>query len=369
MPNGYTPGSTSGSVNNFPELQCVNKSNYSSYGVDDNGFSSRLLNQSNPGKNLDSDYFKKIYQDAHVYGDKDVDIFNKTYRFGYFTTNTMSAGKEFLFFTKPDLNILNLNTYNLNTNLAGVPFWQDLYSHRKDIIYSLQESAPGYKYPADVFCHLLQNQVTSSMDIPNLSSNMVDTALNDYGVGYQYRGSSESSDDNPEFSLEFKDNKWLNVYTFFKAYELYETMKHHGTIAPRQEYIENRILHDQFSIYKFIVAEDMETIVYYGKMYGVTPKSLPRDSFSNATFESGISYSVDFQAAFYEDMIPEILSDFNYISMPFYKTQPYDIDIYNDILDTADGRAATSAIVKKYTSKKSPTGFVYKLKWRGRDII
>ena len=46
----------------------------------------------------------------------------------------------------------------------------------------------------------------------------------------------------------------------------------------------------------------METIVYYCKYYGVTPKSLPRDIFSSNTFENGIVYSIGFHAQFFEDM-------------------------------------------------------------------
>ena len=195
---------------------------------------------------------------------------------------------------------------------------------------------------------------------------MTDGPVNDYGVGYSYRGSSEASDDNPDFSLEFKDNRILDVYLFFKAYELYETMKHHGSVAPDQYYIENRIIHDQFSIYKFIVGEDMETMVYWGKMYGVTPKSLPRDAFSNANFDNGLSYNVDFQAAFYEDMIPDILADFNTLSHDAYFACPYQVDIVNGTLGGIDGRAVRAAYIYEGTDMGKKA---YKLRWRGVDRV
>jgi hypothetical protein len=172
---------------------------------------------------------------------------------------------------------------------------------------------------------------------------MVDTPVNDYGVGYSYRGSSESSDDGPEFSLEFKDNRFLDTYYFFKAFEEYEVLKHHGTIQPAQYYTLNRVIHDCFSIYKFIVADDMETIIYWGKMYGVVPKSLPRDAFSNPVFDDGLSYSIDFKAAFYEDMRPEILGDFNYLGEKAFRTAKYKIGPYNPILGRPDTRPATAA--------------------------
>ena len=160
---------------------------------------------------------------------------------------------------------------------------------------------------------------------------------------------------------------------FFKAYEEYETLKHHGVIAPSKYYTVNKILHDQFAIYKFIVDEDMETIIYYGKMYGVVPKSLPRDVFSNPNFDNGISYSVDFRAAFYEDMRPDIIADFNNLSLPYYNAQPYQITPHNRVLDHADMRPARAAYIVKETdteaAKASPIGYVYKLKWRGDDVV
>ena len=113
----------------------------------------------------------------------------------------------------------------------------------------------------------------------------------------------------------------------------------------------------------------MEIIVYYGKMYGVTPKSLPRDVFSSTNFDNGISYSIDFKAAFYEDMKPDILADFNKLSINLYKAQKYQITPYNSVLDHADTRPAKAAYVVKESSNISPTGYVYKLKWKGSDVI
>ena len=103
----------------------------------------------------------------------------------------------------------------------------------------------------------------SNLSIPSISSESIETPVNMYGVGYSYRGSSEASDDNPTFSLEFKDTKYLDVYMYFKAYEEYETLKHHGVIKPSDYYIVNRILHEQFCIYKFIYLNFM--LNYFSK--------------------------------------------------------------------------------------------------------
>ena len=103
------------------------------------------------------------------------------------------------------------------------------------------------------------------------------------------------------------------------------------------------------------------------------PLSLPRDVFGNPQFDDGISYTVDFKAAFYEDMKPDILADFNTLSANWYNKQRYQINPYNISTDKGDLRTACAAAVIKDTTspaaKQSTTGYVYKLKWRGSEVI
>lgn len=346
-------------------------------GMSDHGASKNLRNSNisvSSAKDIDSNSYKSILHSHNIFDRNEIDLFNKTYRFGLFNPyGAVTTTKEFLFFTKPDLNIIKrddttgvLVGQNILTDyLSNLPYWKDLIKNKKRIIKLLQLSAD----PTDNFNHLLQNQVISNLEVRSLSAQTVETPTNMYGVGFSYRGSSEASDDNIDFSLEFKDGKWLDVYHYFKTYEEYETLKHHGSIRPWKYYIENKIIHDQFSIYKFLVDEDMETILYWGKYYGVMPMSLPRDVFSNANFDSGISYSVDFKAAFFEDMKPEIIGDFNAISKEYYDSLPYEIDIYNNIFGRTDNRPAKAAYIEKVKSTYSPNGYVYKLKWKGSDKL
>jgi hypothetical protein len=365
--------------NPIPQESSLAIANDSAANQYDDNFSSNLMNTDIDGSTItdvESDLYKAIYHGANIYRSAEVRnrLYEQTFRFGLMDRRGLSTGREYLFFTKPDLNIISQDAYrqtngSLQSYLSNFPFWVDAKKTRMDTIKCLEYSLDT----SDPFIHLLQNKCISNLDIPGLSAETVETAKNAYGVGYSYRGSSEQSDDNPSFSLEFKDTKYLDVYLFFKMYEEYETLKHHGIIKPSDYYITRKILHDQFAIYKFIVADDMETIIYYGKMYGVMPVSLPRDVFSTPTFDDGITYSVDFKAAFYEDMKPDILSDFNKLSSGLYNTQKYQINPYNQILGRADTRPAkAAAVVVDRTSPAaldSPTGYLYKLKWRGSDRI
>ena len=329
----------------------------------------------------DADWLKIAMHKSNIFTGQEIKskLYTETFRFGNADLRSgLGSGREYLFFTRPDLHILSCDSRShlagvssgLNEYLRDIPFWRELYNSRKDTtIKALQLSYDD----SDPFNHMLQNNVVSNLDIPALTAESVDTPTNTYGVNYSYRGSSEMSDDNPEFSLEFKDNRYLDTFLYFKAYEEYEALKHHGVLTPQEWYILNKVLHDQFAIYKFVVADDMETIVYYGKMYGVFPKSLPRDSFSNANFDDGIRYSIDFKAAFYEDMKPDILGDFNKLSADIYNKQPYQIYPYNTDLGAADTRPAKAAAVIRDTTsalaKCAPGGYVYKLKWRGSDRL
>lgn len=314
----------------------------------------------------DANYFTPLLHSYNRFTPSELDPFNKRFRLGYLDPyRTVSTAREYLFFTKPDLNIYDhdKNESVLLEYLRTQTFWTELTKAHPNVIRMLELSLDR----SDPFNNLLGNTVMNNLEIPSIEAEMIDTPSNMYGVSYTYRGTSESSDNNPTFSLEFRDTKYLPVYNFFRAYEDYEVLKHHGHIPPGKYYIRNHVLNDQYAIYKFIVGEDGETILYYGKFYGVKSKSLPRDVFSNTDFTNGLSYSIDFGAAFYEDMKPYLLAEFNNLYANKWNTSTYLYDVYNPYLDAADNRPATAARVFRVASSSSPCGYVYKLKWKGND--
>ena len=79
---------------------------------------------------------------------------------------SVSTGREYLFFTKPDLNIFDTDenlvvSQNLNSGLQDIAFWMELKKRKNTTIRMLQNSL----YKDDPFNHLLQNQVVSNLDI------------------------------------------------------------------------------------------------------------------------------------------------------------------------------------------------------------
>lgn len=371
----------------------ISNDEYYFHHMDDGGTSDQTYGAEFDGQdviNNTDNLFRSTYHANGLFTHDEIDIFRKSYRFGLIDPyDSIGTCTEYLFFTKPDLNIYPRDNETgrpdrfLAPYLQTQPLWLDLASRYPEVIKCLQSSLRSSEaIKPDPFNHLLFNKTQGNMEVPPLSAEMVETPTNMYGVGYTYRGSSEAGNDTYSFSLEFKDTKYLHVYKFFEAYEDYETIKHHGLLPVYQPYIVNKRLYDQYAIYKILVGEDGETIVYAGKAYGVKSKSLPRDTFTNTTFDNGISYSIDFEAAFYDDR-PNILYEFNNLAREYYNSLDYQLDIYNTILGQTDGRPGMCAYIHGLPNDKdyrgyerveqecrnvhAPGGRVFKLKWRGND--
>lgn len=325
-----------------------------------------------------------------IYDRRDIQWYSKFHRLrsGVIDPfNAPSGCKEYLFFTKPDLNIVNppdsgLDPMALNPELANQPYFQELLERYPDVISQLQfHNGIGDQGP---FMAVLSNSVKSTLELPEISANTIETAQNIYGTSYNYRGWGYSSDEKVEFVLEFEDTRYLEIYNLIKAYEEYERLKRLGQVSPPNidgtprdkygrcfsYYIRNKILHDQFSIYKFIVEDDGETIMYYAKLWGVFFKNVPRETFSDLKVDNGITYSVNFEAAFVDDMNPTILTDFNQLVTPHIKNTQ-DLPIYDTNKGMIDGSWAKMPIVTKVPAKNnsiwpgpSNMDHIYKLKWR-----
>lgn len=241
------------------------------------------------------------------------DWYNKFSRTGIldpFTANTTT--KEYIFITKPDLHLFD-TTGNPNSELTRrSSFFADALVRYPEVAKQLQFSYYGpSKGP---FMPLLSNAYSGHVEMPTINANTYETANNVYGTHINYRGSSYESDLQSEVSLDFKDNKYLEVYMLFKMYDEYERMKWMGLVSPPSDlYIYRKILHDQMTLYKIVVGDDGMTIRYWARYVGGTVLNVPRDYFSEPP-EGDISFSTNWSFNFVSDMDPLILTDFNRIT-------------------------------------------------------
>ena len=223
--------------------------------------------------------------------------------------NWMGFTKEFIFFTTPDLQLFN--GVNLNPSIANNSLIVEASKRYNDVLQSLSYSACGRP-----FVNLLSNYKRSNVDLPDITTaSDYETSKNILGSSIFYRGTSYESDENHEFSVEFEDTKYLEVYMWFRLFDEYERMKHYGLVDfVDDRYLNGKIIHDQMAMYKFIVGEDGESIIHYSKFIGVYPKNVPRSTFSDLPADGNVKFTINFKAAYVEDMDPNIILDFNEIA-------------------------------------------------------
>ena len=249
--------------------------------------------------------------------------FNKFARYGMLDiTNNHQGSREYLFFSKPDLHIFDVNNdnYSLYNPLSELEFFKNSASQYPESLLSLQQTYYNINnktYPnshnlRNKFMPILSNHVSSSLDLPGITATEIQNNTNLYQVTTSYREGSEVSDIKYEFSLEFNDTKYLDVYMLYKAYDEYMRETYKRIILPTKiSYIDNMINYKQFSIWKIIV-DHTNNIIFHGKVTGVHPLTVPRDAMSN--FEGGIKLTVQFSGTFVRDMRPEKLLEINHLT-------------------------------------------------------
>ncbi len=307
--------------------------------------------------NLKND-FASFTRKAHkLHYRSEMDYYNKFNRFGVLDPySTFERTREYIFFTRPDLQLTD-KAGNLKSSIKNSPFFMEAKMRYPDILKQLQISISKKPY-----INLLSNTVISSLDLPTITSSEVENSSNIYGDTISYKWSSGSSDIEHEFSLEFEDSKYLEVYHLFKIWDKYCSEKTKGNIDIPENFVLNKILHDQVSVYKIVVGEDGETVLFYAKLTGVYPKSVPREVFSSLNENGGLKLNVNFKAAFVEDMDPEIIDDFNDL-FNTYNTNSKNIPIYNKKYFDINGDWVNMPYIVK-ASKEFGPGYRYKLKWR-----
>lgn len=262
--------------------------------------------------------------------------FNKFARYGLLDPyNAIHGVREYLFFTKPDLHIFDTkSTFKLYEPLSKSDFFSHALASNPESLLSLQQTFnttnrsayPNQFNPASLYMPILTNQVASSLELPDIVATETGNNTNLYQITTTYRDSSEISDNQFEFTLEFLDTKYLDVYMLFKAYDEFCREEFRRQIRPtKYSYIEDMVNSKQFSIFK-IVVDDLDNILYYGKVIGVYPLNVPRSSLSN--IESGpLRLNISFKGQFVQDSRPIFLKEINNLTAVSLNIKPATLDL------------------------------------------
>lgn len=300
-----------------------------------------------------------------LYKANEVEWYTKFNRFGVLDPQEeLGPTKEYIFFVKPDLHIFDKYDDNkLNPELANVPYFMDLFKNHTNfpVLRQLQISN-RVGFAQSPFMNVLSCAVKSSLDLPTANADKIETSSNMYGTKMEYMWSNYSSDEESDFSLEFSDTRFLEVYNIFKAWIEYNRLKSIGLVSPpSDDYIIEQKLHDVTCVYKIIVEDDGETIVHYSKIYGVFPLSYPRDVFGNMDKSGGLTFSIQFNGGPVEDGDPNILADFNELTANYITGKA--ANIYDKDYRGINGDwVGVPYIVQSATSGVNARS-IFKLKW------
>lgn len=257
--------------------------------------------------------------------------FNSFSRYGYLDPahEFITGAREFVFFSKPDLHLFKTDgSGEMYEKLSNNPMLVEAYTHYRYSCYCLQQYfggntiigndpsvGTGSNSVFDIrnkFIPILSNMVTSSFDLGDISAGETEGNRNLYQINTTYREGSIASDLQYDFSLEFKDTKYLDVYMIFKIYDEYFRHKYYEEIEPtREEYITSRIFPEAISIWKVIV-DDTDRVIYWAKAIGCTPMSVPRGTLSN--LEGTVKFTINWKAQFVREMDPINLMELNHLT-------------------------------------------------------
>ena len=346
-------------------------------------------NQSNVKTDKINKSIKNLLASNGLFSITDANWYDTYNRYGWIDPYDHDKYREFLFFTKPDMNIFNTNkSKDINSadlvagesdnnlsqgNLKQNPIITEAYNNHIKALAQLQSSIKDSNGNYNPFMYLLSNSCNSKLDLPGISSESQSSTTNIMGTEIMYRGHSLKSDNGYDFTLSFTDTQYMEIYYMLKSYDeimrLYKTGEH----RPKFDYITNNIVDYMFSIYKFLVGSDGETIAYFAKLTGVYFTDVPRGDMSDPG-DDGLKYSISFHANFIEDSNPAILAEFNAL-IPYdvrQKSKTY-IPVFNPEIGAVDNTWAQFPIVTKKSNsdgaywrrvgRRNNRKYDYYLKW------
>lgn len=271
--------------------------------------------------------FNSIYKDLK----SDIDKNNNINQLKYFNPFRFNQKEDPLIKGLPVIFITTPSLYLNETNLKSRGFFRYLRDCEPELISLLNfggttdGSILGTGSP---FIKILTNQ------FENISFNGVTMRTKEmnetfYGFKQLFPTSMIDSITANTISIEYSEDKNLNIIKLHKAWTDYIEYARRGIIRPSEKTKVGRFIDFSCSIYYFLLDFDFQTILYYSKYTGCSPISVPYDAL--ATAASGgrdiVRVNIDYAYGYKEDMNPDILYDFNIVASSASKlTETDDVD-------------------------------------------
>ena len=284
----------------------------------------------------------------------------------------LTKGFMHIFFSRPDLNLINSSGTGLLNQCAVDPFFQFKCRQKPDLVRQLTKNS-GADHN---FNMLLSNKAES---FTSLDENI---KYADYGKTFQNhsimlgKGIFDSLIAGT-FEVKYTDTRDLDILALHKMWIQYISNVYHGSWDPKIRYVWKKIIDYAVSVEVVVTAEDFETILYWSKYYGVFPINVP---YSALSWDSGNliikpDFTITYGYSFREEWNPTSLIEVN---MNCFKNTPQKSANYLPIFNTNYGRAGTTWVGAPFIEtindisgkgKQYGTGVIQKLRFRPGPII
>ena len=267
------------------------------YKMDTNNYST--FESTNENRGYFTDLQKKMYNSFNrnkiALPDKEL---NKTF--------------AYVFFTRPDLNILELESGTTNLSLTDQTRYDKKYFYLWNNNPWCLKSLVDAGNPYHKLMVLLSNEALS-FEVGDIVLKTEEHGETYNGHKIMYGRSDIESNIAGEVSIRYVDTINLDVFKLHTAWVDYISKVSRGVFYPKREYIKKRILDYACSCYYFLCGPDGSTILYWQKLTGVFPLNTGENTFSwdsgtlLAKPEINIKYAYSFKSA----MDPITLFEFN----------------------------------------------------------
>ena len=191
-------------------------------------------------------------------------------------TEIVNYGKQYIFFSKPDLNLFVDNAGTVNPSIVNN--CPDLYMkiiRNPGAARALQASFNGINKGAGGIINQLTNMCNSA-DWPSMGLSKKEGPKNIKGQSVSYGGDFMEATDQSEMEVSFIDNRDRDVEMMMEIWTEYIEGVNNGTISKKSQYISNNTVDYAINIY-VMTLDETYNILYFGMAGACYPLTVNTD--------------------------------------------------------------------------------------------
>jgi hypothetical protein len=277
----------------------------------------------------------------------------------------------YVFFTRPNLNIIlkttfSNNTYKLHPQVENDPNCYYLYKNAPCILASLTQPYASSHY----FLPILSSRA-QSFELSDEYIKSVEVGETFTGHKIKYARHNIESKTAGTFTISYTEDDEFLIYKLHKLWIDYMSKVYRGEYSPdKNTYRENKELDYASSLYYFLLGPDGETILFWSKYYGVYPSNVPTSasSWTKGSSPSMLDYNITYEYGWKNDFDPLTLVEFNKVSKVDSGTG---LDYYTtyEPLTLSIGRTFAGAPFIETVTNSVDNSYEFKLRFRTRSDL